>query len=265
MKIFISADIEGTTGIVNWDEARLENQFNEYFREQMTREVKAACEGAIEGGAGDILVKDAHGTARSIDPSKLPEIVRIVRGWARNPFSMMAGLDSSFDGVLFTGYHSGAGTDGNPLAHTMNTDNIHVLINGEYASEFMINSYIAGYFKVPVLFVSGDKQLCESAKKLNENIKTVAVSEGFGNASISINPDLAVRRIKEKVLEAVKDDLSKYIIKLPENFKVEIYYRNHFLAYKAGFFPGAEQTGARTVQFESKDYMDVLKFLFFVL
>jgi D-aminopeptidase len=265
MKIYISADIEGTTGIVNWDETHLDNANSKYFREQMTREVNAACQAAVEAGAGDILVKDAHGPARNIDPSGLPKNVRIMRGWTRDPFVMMAGIDSSFDGVMFTGYHSEAGSNGNPLAHTMDTMYQYIRINGENASEFLINSYIAAYYNVPVLFLCGDRQLCESVKKLNKNIKTVAVSEGIGNASISINPDLAVERIKQTALEALNDDRDKYIIKLPEKFKVEIHYNDHYLAYKAGFFPGAVHTGAKTVEFESNDYMDVLKFFLFVL
>jgi D-amino peptidase len=231
----------------------------------MTREVNAACEAALEAGAEDILVKDAHDSARNIDPGKLPERARILRGWAKNPLVMMAGLDNSFDGVVFTGYHSAAGTNGNPLSHTMDTIAEYVKINGEYVSEFIINAYTAAYFKVPVLFLSGDRMLCESAKKLNPNIKTVAVSEGIGNGSISINPNLALKRIKQGVLEALKDDRSKYMIGLPEKFSMEISYKEHYLAYKAGFYPGAVQTGVKTVSFEAADYMDVLKFILFVL
>lgn len=265
MKIFISADIEGVTGIAHWDETRLECPQSQYFREQMTMEVKAACEGAMEAGADEILVKDAHSSGRNIDPSKLPEKVKILRGWARNPYVMMAGLDSSFDGVMFIGYHSAAGTDGNPLAHTMNTENEYIMINGRYASELLINSYTAAYMGVPVVFASGDRMLCEAALELNPNIVTVAVNEGIGDASISIHPALAVKNIRQKVREALGSDLSKYIIKLPDSFKVEIHYRNHFSAYKGSFYPGARLKGNKIVEFEAKDYFEVLRFLFFVL
>ena len=265
MKLFISADIEGVTGIVHWDETSLGNPQNKYFCEQMTREVGAACEAALNSGAGEILVKDAHGSARSIDPSKLPEKVRIIRGWARNPYIMMAGLDETFDGVFLIGYHSSAGTNGNPLAHTMDTNNVYVKINGELASELMINTYAAALFDVPVVFVSGDKTLCEQAKSLNENVATVAVSEGIGNASVSIHPDLALKMIRSKVQEVLKSDLTSYRIKLPENFNVEIRYREHFDAYKASFYPGAKQLDSHTVSFDTKDYFEVLRFILFVL
>lgn len=265
MKLFISADIEGVTGIVNWDETNLANPQNKYFCHQMTREVAAACEAAIEAGADEILVKDAHGSARSIDPSALPEKVRIVRGWTRNPYVMMAGLDDTFDGVFLIGYHSAAGMNGNPLAHTMDTNNVYVKINGQFASELLINTYAAALFDVPVVFVSGDKMLCEHATALNENVATAAVSEGIGNASISIHPDMSLRLIKSKVLDVLKSDVSRCKVKLPESFNVEIMYREHFDAYKSSFYPGARQTDTHTVTFDTNDYFEVLRFIFFVL
>lgn len=265
MKLFISADLEGVTGITHWDEAKLESPFSKYFCEQMTKEVKAASEAALETGAEDILIKDAHSTARNIDPSKLPEKARILRGWTRDPYMMMSGLDNTFNGVLFIGYHSAAGTNGNPLSHTMNGNNDYVLINGQYASEFLMNAYTAAMFKVPVLFVSGDKLLCEQARGLNPNIGTVAVSEGLGNASISMHPDVAARAIKNKVHEVMKDDFSKYLIKLPDEFKVEIRFKEHYLAYRGSFYPGAEQIGTNTLMYEAADYMEVLRFFMFVL
>lgn len=265
MKLFISADIEGVAGITHWDEARKDHPDYTYFSGQMTREVQAACEAALEAGAGEILVRDAHSTARNIDPSKLPEQVRLLRGWVGDPYVMMSGLDATFDGVFFTGYHSAAGTDGSPLSHTMNGANDYVMINGRYASEFLINSYIAAMLRVPVLFVSGDRELCEEARSLNTNIVTVAVSEGRGNASLSMHPEAAVRKIRSGAAEAMKGDFAKNLIRLPEEFKVEIRFKEHYHAYKGAFYPGAKQTGANTVVYEARDYMEVLKFFLFVL
>jgi D-amino peptidase len=268
MKLYISSDIEGTTGIVDWEETDINHPSSKYFIEQMTREVTAACEGAIEAGADEIIVKDAHHSARNINPSKLPDKTRIIRGWIGSPQSMLGGIDSTFDGVIFTGYHSAAGTAANPLAHTMNRRNVYVKINGELASEFLINSYTAAFYKVPVLFLSGDKFLCESVKRLNKNIRTVAVSEGIGNASNSMNPFAAVENIRNQVQNAVRtaiEDRTSFLVELPEKFLVEICFKEHYNAYKGGFYPGAKQTAHNIVQFESDNYMDVLKFFCFVL
>lgn len=266
MKFFLSADMEGTAGIVCWDETELTkpNDYN-HFSEQMTKEVASACEGALEAGASEVVVKDAHDYARNINPAKLPEEVKIIRGWTKDPYCMMSGLDASFDGVIFTGYHSAAGTNGNPLAHTMSTSNEYVKINGELVSEFIINAYTAALFNVPVLFLSGDKLLCESAKKLNPNIKTVAVSEGIGGASISINPNLALKRIKTEVFNASQQDKAKFLIKLPDYFKVEVAFRDHSKAFQGSFYPGARLSAPKEVSFETSEYFEVLRFFSFVL
>lgn len=265
MKFFISADIEGTTGIVDWEETNLGKTGFSYISEQMTREVRAACLGAIEAGAEEIVIKDAHDSARNLDPSNLPYEAKLIRGWTKGPLCMMAGLDESFDGVIFTGYHSAAGTNGNPLAHTLTTKLEYLYINDELASEFMINAYAAALYKVPVIFLCGDKLLCEQVKKLNPNIRTVAVSEGIGNASMSIHPELALDRIKKETLTAASDDLSKYVIPLPDTFKVQVGFKEHFMAYRGGFYPGAKQIGPKALEFESSNYMDVLKLFLFVL
>ena len=150
-KLFISADIEGTAGIVNWNETERSVPHDyDYFANQMTREVAAACEGAHDAGVEEIVVKDAHDSARNLNPAKLPEYTRVYRGWARHPYSMMFGLDETFDGVVFTGYHSAAQMPGNPLSHTMNTQNNFVKVNGMLAPELMLNSLIASSLGVPV-------------------------------------------------------------------------------------------------------------------
>ncbi|MBU0928333.1 MAG: M55 family metallopeptidase [Spirochaetes bacterium] len=264
-KLYVSADIEGVCGIADWKETEIGEAQGAYFRTEMTREVAVACEAAVGRGVTDILVKDAHGSGRSIDPSALPRQARILRSWTRDPFVMMAGLDRSFGGVFFVGYHSAAGTDGNPLAHTMNGNNVAVRINGELASEFLINSYIAGHVGVPVLMLAGDAALCATAASVNPNIRTVAVSEGNGNASVSIHPALAQERIAAAASEALSADPKDMMVRMPPSFKVSIYFKQHWLANRGSYYPGASRPSAHEVAFESKDWAAVLAFLFFVL
>ncbi len=264
-KIFVSADIEGTCGIAHWDETQIGKPGYESFAQQMTREVAAACEGAEAGGAADVLVKDAHDSARNIDPRQLPRVARIFRGWGRDPYCMMSGIDDSFSGAMFTGYHSAANTDGNPLSHTMNTDLLHVTINGETASELYINCLIAAMHRVPVLLVTGDTMLCDWVKTKNPNISTVPVCQGVGNGSVSIHPDVAVERIYDAARQAVADDPAKYAFPLPERFDLAVTYRQHYLARRNGFYPGARQLDARTIAYVTDDYMDALRFMLFCL
>lgn len=264
-KIFLSADIEGTCGIADWKETELGDGQSLYFRTQMTREVAAACRAAVAAGVQEILVKDAHSTGRNIDPSALPEEARILRSWTRDPLVMMAGLDENFSGVLFTGYHSAAGTDGNPLAHTMNGGNVWVKINGAQASEFLINSYTAASMGVPVLFLSGDWALCDFAESLGWGIRTAPVSRGLGNASISVHPEVAQRMIADGVAAAIANPPSATDQKLPAHFDVEIRFKEHYAAHRGSFYPGARKVGTHEVAFSSDSWREALVFLFFVL
>lgn len=264
-KIYISADIEGTTGIVTWAETEKDNPHYPKFAEQMTQEVKSACDAALAAGAQSLFVKDAHGTARNIDSLQLPEQAQIMRGWTRDPYSMMAGLDNSFDAAMLIGYHAPAGWSGNPMSHTMNSQNVYVRVNGQDASETLIAGYTAAMFGVPLVFVSGDKQICAEAKRLNPNITTVAVSEGVGAASISLHPKLTVRQISEGVQQALSGDVSKCILELPKEFKVDVMFRNHDVAYSRSYYPGAILEGSRNVQFHATDWFEVLRFFMFVL
>ena len=266
MKIFISADIEGVAGIANWEEARKTSEAYPYFAEQMSKEVGAACEGATMAGAREILIKDAHGSGRNIDPSKLTENAKIIRGWSGHPYKMLQGIDESFDAVVFIGYHSYGGSNENPLAHTINSSIIdYMKLNGEYLSEFSMYSYLAAYLGVPVAFLSGDKGLCEDAKKLNENIVTVAVSEGKGAASMSIHPNKAVNLIEEGMKDALKGDLTKNKIELPKKFSLEIRYNFHGNAYKNSFYPGVVQNSPKSILFETDDYFEIMRATSFLI
>lgn len=265
MKVYISADIEGTTAITNWDETEKSKADHAKFAEQMSREVKAACQGAIKAGAKEIWVNDAHDSGRNLDSSVLPKNVKIIRGWAGHPFSMVQELDNSFDAVLFTGYHSHGGSDANPLAHTMNPYDVdYVKINGEFASEFTLHAYAAAYVGVPAVFVSGDKGLCEDVKKFNKNIKTVAVNEGKGASTISIHPDLAVELIEKEVEGALKTDLSECKVEMPGEFNLEIGYITHAKALRLSYYPGAKLIAPKVISFSSKDYFEILRAVLFL-
>lgn len=264
MKVFISVDIEGITGVTAWSETTLGNSDYNQFATQMTKEAVAACEGAIAMGAKEIFIKDAHDSARNIDITKLPRCAKLSRGWTNTPDSMVAGLDETFDAAIFIGYHSAAGTDGSPLAHTMNTGNNYMKVNGERASEFIINSYLAADYGVPVVFVSGDEMLCEKAKKFNPDIETVAVKEGLGGATISINPDLACDLIKEGVINGLKR-IEVCKISIPEKFEVEINYKEHKEAKHASFYPGVSQIDSHTVKYTAKTVKEFATTRMFIL
>jgi len=265
MKVYISVDMEGLTGIVNWDEVNRTKPDYPPFVEEMTNEVRAACEGANQAGAKEIWVKDAHGGGRNLIFSNLPDNVTLIRAFNGHPYCMMQEIDNSFDAALMIGYHSFASSDGNPLSHTLDDFFSYIKINGEYASEFLINSYTAALENVPVVFVSGDTGICEHAKKISPNIKTAGLKKGVGNSMISIHPKLAFDRIKQGVEDSLRGNVNDCRIKLPGKFEVELSFLDHVRAYKGSFYPGMKKISSTNLLFVINDYFEVLRMFMFIL
>jgi len=256
--------MEGTAGIIHWNETAADHPQYDYFRQQMTREVAAACEGAFAAGATEILVKDAHDSACNIIPTLLPEQVKLFRGWDDTPEMMMAGIDESFDGVLFTGYHSAAYSSANPLSHTMSLKVQSIQCNGRLMSEFDINALIAARFGVPVFFLSGDAGLCAAAKKVTQ-IETVATNEGRGSGAVTLQPNAAVRQIRQAVQRALKQPKAACIYPIPPYFQVEVCFKEHAPAARASQYPGVTRIDAKTVALESADFADIVRAFFWIL
>ena len=264
MKVYLSVDIEGIAGITHWDEAEKSHPDYPEHREQMTRETLAACDGAIAAGAAEIWIKDAHDTGRNILQADLPECARLIRDWSWDPLIMLQELDRSFDAVLLVGYHSMAGEEGNPLAHTISTRIMRMRLNGLPTSEFLIAAYAATYVGVPLAFVSGDRLLGKHVRGHNPNIVTVTTSEGKGPSSISVSPTAACTRISAGVERALNGNLRKAMVKLPRRFTLEIEYSDPENAYKMSWYPGCEHIGNRTIRFQTRDYFEVLRALNFI-
>lgn len=264
MKIFISADIEGTAGILTWSEAERSHADYAEFRALMTAEVVAACEGARAAGATEILIKDAHDSGRNIILDRLPACARIVRGWPGHPDSMMFGLDSGFRAALCTGYHSKAGTEDNPLAHTSNLRISRLILNGEVASEFTVNALCAARHGVPVAFISGDAGICADARAMVPGIATVETLQGFGAASLSLSPAAARAAIAEGVEKALSAASLPNIPSIPQSCEVTIEFNNPVDAYRAAWYPGAKASGPRAVAFSSADFFEIQRALRFM-
>ncbi|NQV41684.1 MAG: M55 family metallopeptidase, partial [Candidatus Marinimicrobia bacterium] len=239
---------------------------NEYswFQKQMTAEVAAAAEAAIESGATEILIKDAHDSGRNLILDELPELCKVVRGWAGHPLSMVQEVDESFDAIMFVGYHSRAGQNTNTLAHTMSSARIaRMTLNGKDMSEFYVHGLAAAYYGVPSIFVSGDEGLCHEVAGHNSSIETVATIRGEGNSVISQHPHQTLKMIKSGVAKAMGSDFSKGMLYIPEKLEFSIEFKKHQEAYRASFYPGASLIDPLTVGFKADDYFEVLRFNLF--
>jgi len=252
---FLSADIEGCSGVTTWGEAKMGELDYQASREQMTAEVAAACQAILDTG-NDVIVRDGHATARNIIHAKLPRGVRLMRGWANHPGGMVAGIDEKYAGLLFVGYHAPGGSNENPLAHTMSHADInYVKINGKIASEFTINRYFAAQFGVPAIFLSGDLGMCNMAEAEVPDIETVAVKECRGGSTFNMHPLDACDAIYEKVKKAVLEEHAKPV--LPPQFELEVCLIKHQSARDGLMIPGAELINSNTIRYVAKTPMEL--------
>jgi len=260
LKVFISVDMEGITGVVNWEDVSRTGKDYEYFRTIMTKEVNAAIEGALEAGADEIVVRDSHGSARNILPELLNKNSKLIRDWSGGYMSMMEGIDESFNAVIFIGYHAKAGTPDAILDHTMSSRNIiDISINDKSMPEAGINALIAGYYNIPVVFVAGEKALCDQVINLLGTVETVAVKEGLGQATLSLHPEVSRELIRKGVKKALLNITKFTPFKLNPPFVLTVIFKDDALVYEKSFYPGVEKTGEWQLSYRSDDFLDVIK------
>ena len=189
MKVYISADMEGVAGITATEQTDPVGQPEyAYSCQLMTAEVRAACEGALEAGATEIVVNDSHWNMRNLIHEELPPQVRLIRG-SLKPLSMNQGLDPSCAAAMFVGYHAPVGTADAILDHTYSGETAYdVRVNGLHCSEARLNAAAAGSFGVPVVLISGDQQACADARSFLPWVETVEVKQAvsqYAAASLS--------------------------------------------------------------------------------
>ena len=258
LKVFISVDMEGISGVIHWDDVDRAGQDYGLFRKLMTQETNAAIEGALAAGATEILVRDGHDTGRNILPDLLRPEAKLLRDWSGGTLSMMEGIDKTFDAALFIGNHARAGTPDAVLKHTMNLKLFDVILNGIRMPEAGLNAAIAGYYGVPVVLVSGDLALATQIKGILGNVETVAVKVGIGNAAKMIHPQKAQDMIRKKTEEALKrlKDFKPYKVNPP--YIMEIVYTDESLAAKAALIPGIVRASDRAVSITTNDFEELL-------
>ncbi len=266
LKIYISADMEGVAGVVT--EEQLGPAGFEYsrFREFMTAEVLAAIEAARQAGATEIVVSDSHGNGQNLLLEKLPRDVFVVRSWPR-PLLMMQGIDETFDGVIFLGYHASAANPQGVRAHTISSAYFaDVRLNGVSVSEAQINAAIAGHFDAPVLMISGDDAAVREAAAFLGNVETAVVKWSYGfHSARTLTPEAAAELIRHKVSAALRrlKEFTPYKVTTPVHLEIE--FKNIRPAEILSYLPIVDRVGPRTIRFIGKDMIEVSKFLEFVV
>ncbi|MGE5244746.1 MAG: M55 family metallopeptidase [Betaproteobacteria bacterium] len=261
-KIFISVDMEGVTGVVQ--PAQLGPDGFEYqrAREWMTGEVNAAIQGVRDAGPAEIVVADSHGNGQSLLIDKLPEDVRIVRGFPR-PLEMMQGIDDSFAAALFVGYHASEWTAGAVRGHTISSARLlGVRLNGMEVSEGIYNAAIAGHFGVPVAFISGDRLAVTQLQHVVSGAEGAIVKEPYGyHSALTVTPARGQAMIHEGVRRAMAKlgTLQPYRIRTPIDLQVG--FKLTIDAERASYVPGLERADAHTVRGTFPDMLQITKLM----
>ncbi|MBC7224098.1 MAG: M55 family metallopeptidase [Anaerolineae bacterium] len=258
MKVFISADMEGISGVVAGQQTGPEGKEYERARKLMTAEVNAAVEGALAAGAEAIVVNDAHGSMRNILIEELNPAARLISGWPK-PLSMMQGIDEGFDAAFFVGYHAQAGTAHSILDHTYAGIVYQVHLNGRPMGETGLNAALAGYFGVPVVLLTGDRLVVEEGRALlGPALQGVAVKESYGRvAAKCLPPSLAQERIRAAAQAALPTPVPPFRLEPPITLTVDFTSSAH--ADMAELIPGARREAGRRITYVHDDYLTLYK------
>jgi len=266
MKIYISADMEGVVGVVTQEQLGPSGFEYQRAREFMTEEVKAAIDAAFEAGATEIVVSDSHGNGQNLLIEKLPRNITLVRAFPR-PLTMMQGVDETFDGVIFLGYHAGTTNPQGVRAHTISSANLaDVRLNGVSMPEAGLNAAIAGHFNVPVIMISGDDAIVKEAGALLGDIEGAVVKWAYGfHSARTLMPEAAYELIRQKVKRAIGriKDFKPYKIKAP--VQLDVRFKNYRPSEVLSYLSIVERTDSHSVRFTGKDMIEVSKFLEFIM
>lgn len=265
LKIYISADMEGVVGVVTGEQLGPQGFEYQRFREFMTQEVNAAIEGAVAAGATQIVVGDSHGNGQNLLIEKLPKDILLVRSWPR-PLGMMQGIDASFAGAVFIGYHASTTNPEGVRAHTLSSARLaDVRLNGVSMSEGGINAAIAGHFNVPVIMVSGDDVVVKETAALLGDVEGAVVkwASGFHSAK-TMMPDASYQLIREKVRKAVARIKDFKVYKLATPVRLDVRFKNYRPSEVLSYLSIVERTDAHSIRFVGKDMIEVSKFLTFI-
>ena len=256
MKAWISVDMEGIAGVSHPKPTERADGGYPAAVELMIGEANAAIEGALAGGATEVVVNDSHGGMFNLRPADLHPTARLIQG--QKAWSMVAGAgpEAGVGVALFVGYHARAGHPTATIAHTYSGRPTASRLNGRLVGETGINAAILGAWGVPVGLVTGDEALAAEAADWLPWAERVAVKEGLGGyAAASLHPSAARTLVRDGAERAVRRAIAGELrlLTLTPPIVVEVEYVNAVSADHAAVVPGAVRFGDRGVRFEAAD------------
>jgi len=262
VKVYVSADMEGATGVVVRPHVDASSSEYQRMRKLLTGDVNAAIEGACQAGATEVVVNDAHGNMINILVEELDSRARLISGLNKQ-LLQMEGIDETFACAFLVAYHSREGADGGVLNHTLVGRLVgEVRLNGHPVGETAISAAIAGAFGVPVVLVTGDEAVTREARALLGDIETVAVKSGIDRLSGASLPPCRTRElIREAAARAVasRGRIEPYVVAGPVEFQVD--FKTSAAVTTATLFPQVKKVSSKTVAISAPGYLEAFRML----
>ncbi|HET7387386.1 MAG TPA: M55 family metallopeptidase [Nocardioidaceae bacterium] len=256
MKVYLSFDFEGVAGIVDWAQCREGGAGYELGCRLMLGEVNAAIEGAVAGGAVEVVVNDSHSTMRNLDPDGLAHGAAYVSGRHKQLY-MMQDLDDSYDVIFFVGYHGSISGPASTLSHTYNPEVFSAArVNGVEVGESGINALVADHFGVPIGLVTGDEVTQrETVPFAPSAVQVVTKRSDTRFAAKSLHPAESRRLIRAGAEQAVQRASAGTLASpgLERPVRLDLDTQTADMAEVGCWVKGAERAGTRTIRIETDD------------
>ena len=247
-KVFISADMEGISGISGSDQLSATGAEYGRSRKMMADDVNAAIRGARAGGATTIVVNDSHGSMRNLRLEDLEQGVHLISHSFKRS-GMMEGLDESFDAVIFIGYHAKAGNPGGLFAHTGSGVVRDVRVNGQSLGEGGLNTTVAAWYGVPVALVTGDDVAVKQVAEVATTAKLVAVKRAINPRAVELRPFKEVHADIERAAAEGVRSATRFPPRRAPSYKVEVQFNETAIPEVAANLPGMERPSPDTIAF----------------
>ncbi len=257
MKLLIAVDMEGITGVTNWDHVTPSHPEYQRMRRLMTADVNAAIAGALDAGVQDIIVSDGHWDGQNILIEELDPRARINAGNLA-PYSMVSGIETGVNAAFFIGYHARAGASPAILDHTWSSVRVaNLWLNGRISGETGLNAAVCGHFGAPVLLVSGDQTVADEALEWIPQITTVQVKRATSRHSAQcLAPAVSQPKIREAAAQAVRKFTAGQgpaPLRLSNPVTVTLEFFTSAMTDAASVLPGAKRLDGRKLEVQCAD------------
>jgi D-amino peptidase len=262
MKAFISVDLEGMPYVVARSHLNLKGTLYAEARKIATKVALTVADELHKNGFDEVVIADSHGPMVNLLIDDLPEYVEIIRGYPR-PVSMVSGIEEC-DAALFLGYHAKFGTAKSSFDHTYSGGSINkVKVNDVEASEFLLNTYVAGEMNVPVILVAGEAQLLlDDVKRYAPWAETVALKHSLSRVSAR---SFGMTRIEKELREAVKRAVAGFKrhktkpLKPKRPVKIEVTFLASHFADVAELLPTVKRTDGLSIEYFADTMVEAYK------